>query len=59
MRTPEQFQRLVTLAKVAERLVQHELFYPAEQGFYCGGCGFQGACKAWQRSQCRTISLAA
>ena len=59
MRSPEQFQRLVALAKVAERLVQHDLFYPAEQGFFCGGCGFQGACKAWHRAQSRTVSLAA
>ncbi|MCX7008403.1 MAG: PD-(D/E)XK nuclease family protein [Kiritimatiellaeota bacterium] len=58
-RTPEQFQRLVALAKVAEHLIQGELFYPAEQSFYCGGCGFQSACKAWQRSQSRTVSLAA
>jgi putative RecB family exonuclease len=58
-RTPEQFQRLVALAKVAEGLVQNELFHPAEQGFYCSGCGYQGACKAWHRAQSRVVSLAA
>ena len=58
-RTPEQFQRLIALAKIAEQLVQNESFYPAEQSFYCGGCGFQGACKAWHKMQSRTISLAA
>ena len=58
-RSQEQFQRLVALAKVAEQLVQGELFYPAEQCFFCGGCGFQGACKAWQHAQSRVVSLAA
>jgi putative RecB family exonuclease len=58
-RTPEQFQRLVALAQIAEQLVQNESFYPAEQGYYCGGCGFQGACKAWQSTSRRSVSLAA
>lgn len=58
-RTPDQCQRLVIQAQVAERIIAQELFLPSEQGFYCNGCGFQSACKAWHRNQARTISLAA
>ncbi len=58
-RTGDQMHRFVELVKLADRIVEHELFVPNEQGFYCGGCGFQSACKAWHRNQARLISVAA
>jgi len=29
------------------RAIQAEVFLPSEQSFYCAGCPFQVACKAW------------
>jgi hypothetical protein len=59
-RSPEDFARLERLVETAERIVAHELFYPSEQSFACGGCAFQGPCKAWHRRQARTtVALAA
>ena len=59
-RSPEDFARLERLVETAERIVAHELFYPSEQSFACGGCAFQGPCKAWHRQQARTtVSMAA
>ena len=59
-RSPEDFARLERLVETAERIVAHELFYPSEQSFACGGCAFQGPCKAWHRQQARkTVNLAA
>lgn len=56
-RTQDQFHRLAELVKVAEKIVTHECFLPNEAGFYCSGCGFQAACKAWHREQARSICL--
>jgi hypothetical protein len=39
----------VELVKLVERAIQAEVFLPSEQGFYCGGCPHQEACKAWHR----------
>ena len=58
-RSADQFRRLVALIQVAEKLAAQELFIPAEQGFYCAGCGYQSACKAWHRSQARVVNVAA
>lgn len=58
-RLPDHFHRLAELVKVADRMVEHELFVPNEQGFYCNGCGFQSACKAWHRNRAKLISVAA
>lgn len=59
-RSPEDFARLERLVETAERIVAHDLFYPSEQSFACGGCAFQGPCKAWHRQQARTtVKLAA
>jgi len=30
-------------------MIRAEHFLPNEQSFYCGGCPFQGACRAWHR----------
>ena len=54
-RSPEDFARLERLVETAERIVAHELFYPSEQSFACGGCAFQGPCKAWHRRQARSV----
>jgi hypothetical protein len=48
-RTVDQFNRMVELVKLVERAIQAEVFLPSEQGFYCGGCPHQEACKAWHR----------
>ena len=59
-RSPEDFARLEHLVETAERIVSHELYYPSEQSFACGGCAFQGPCKAWHRQAARTtVNLAA
>lgn len=58
-RVKDQFDRLAELVKLADRMVEHEVFVPNESGFYCSGCGFQGACKAWHRQQAKVISVAA
>ena len=58
-RVKDHFHRLAELVKLADRMVEHEVFVPNETGFYCGGCGFQTACKAWHRNRTRLISVAA
>jgi hypothetical protein len=52
-RTVDQFNRMVELVKAVERAIQAEVFLPSEQGFYCGGCPHQEACKAWHRKAAR------
>ena len=59
-RSPDDFLRLERMVETADRIVAHELFYPSEQSFACGGCAFQEPCKAWHRRAARTtVSLAA
>jgi Holliday junction resolvase-like predicted endonuclease len=59
-RTLDQFHRMVELVKLVERAIQSEVFLPSEQGFYCGGCPHQEACKAWHRKVGRvSVSVAA
>jgi Holliday junction resolvase-like predicted endonuclease len=48
-RQPEQWQRMMKMIRRAEKLVRHEIFYPAESSFYCADCAFSTACKAWHR----------
>ena len=52
-RAPDQFLRLVELAKMAESMIAAEHFCPSEQSFYCGGCPHQDACKSWHRDRVR------
>ena len=41
-------------------LVAAEHFAPSEQGFYCAGCAYQEACRAWHRDQaCGRVRVAA
>jgi hypothetical protein len=59
-RTQDQFNRMVELVKAVERAIQAEVFLPNEQGFYCGGCPYQDACKAWHRQASRVnVKMAA
>jgi len=58
-RSPEDFLRLERMVETADRIVAHELFYPSEQSFACGGCAFQEPCKAWHRQAASTtVSMA-
>ena len=60
VRTSDDFQRLERLVEAADRIVQHELFYPCDQSFACAGCQYAEPCKAWHRQAARTtVSLAA
>lgn len=53
-RTESDFQRLVHLASLAESMIEAGHFAPNEQGFYCSGCPYQEACKAWHVDATRT-----
>ena len=52
-RTADDFVRLAEYARLAESMIRSEHFCPNEQGFYCGGCPHQGACKSWHRNRSR------
>jgi hypothetical protein len=56
-RTKDQFDRMVHLVRRVERMIANEAWLPSEQSFYCGGCGYQEACRAWHRQQTKTISI--
>ncbi len=53
-RTPDDFVRLAEYARLAESMIMAEHFAPSEQGFYCGNCPHQDACKTWHRDRART-----
>ena len=59
-RISDDFQRLERLVEAADRIVQHELYYPCDQSFACAGCQYAEPCKAWHRQAARkTVNLAA
>lgn len=59
-RDPESGLRLVELAKKAEMMVEHGIFFPSDQSFYCGTCPFTEACRNWHREAARrTVQMAA
>lgn len=59
-RSNDQFNRMVVLIKMAERMIAAEHFVPQEAGFYCASCQHQEACRAWHRQAARvTVRLAA
>jgi CRISPR/Cas system-associated exonuclease Cas4 (RecB family) len=58
-RNQDDFDRLAALVRQMEKMVEAEHFLPNEQSHFCSGCPFQEPCKAWHRSQARTISVAA
>lgn len=53
VRTPDDFQRLECLVSKAERVIEHELFYPSDQSYFCAGCPFQEPCRAWRPNRTR------
>ncbi len=55
----DHFQRLIRLVETVEKAVKAEAFLPSEQGFYCGGCVYAGACREWHRQRTRAVSVAA
>jgi len=59
-RTENDFARFVHLVKLADSMITAGHFAPSEQGFYCGGCPHQTACKTWHVAKTRTtVSMAA
>lgn len=44
VKTEEDFERLMALIQLADRIVNAGVFMPNES-FYCGGCGYQDYCK--------------
>ena len=57
LRAEDDFLRLSQLIRTVEKAVASEVFFPNEQGFYCGGCQFASACREWHRKQTRCISV--
>jgi RecB family exonuclease len=59
-RSENDFARFVHLVKLADSMIEAGHFAPNEQGFYCGGCPHQTACKNWHVAKTRThVRLAA
>jgi putative RecB family exonuclease len=59
-RNQDAFNRMVALIQMVEKAIQAECFLPNEQGFYCGGCSHQAACKNWHRESARvSVRMAA
>lgn len=53
-RSESDFARFVHLVKLADSMIEAGHFAPNEQGFYCGGCPHQQACKTWHVAKTRT-----
>ena len=59
-RRQDQFNRMVELVKRIEGMIAAEHWLPNEQGFYCGGCPHQQACRSWHRQAGRvSVRMAA
>jgi len=59
-RTQDQFNRMIELVKQVEHMIAAEHWLPNEQGFYCGGCPHQQACRTWHRQAARvSVRMAA
>lgn len=58
-RTTDQFNRMVELIKLAEKMIKHECFCPNETSFYCDSCPYDNACSSWHRERSKLISVAA
>lgn len=46
-RTADDFARLVELIKLMQAMIEAGHFPPHEGSYFCGGCGFQEACRDW------------
>ena len=40
-------RRMALLISKTQKIIEHELFYPSETGFYCNDCPFKEPCKTW------------
>ena len=58
-RTQDDFDRFLQLVKIADRVVEDELFYPHETSFACSGCQYSGACLRWGSCHSLKSQLAA
>ena len=58
-RTMDDMFRLMALVERADAIVEHELYYPSDQSFYCKDCPFQEPCRAWHRNRARLDSAVA
>lgn len=56
-RSGDQITRMERLLQEADRAIQTGVFLPSETSFACGDCPYAGACKAWHRDACRTVSV--
>jgi len=56
-RAADRFDRMVSIVKQVERMIAAEHWLPSEQSFYCGGCGYQEACRGWHRQRAQQISV--
>lgn len=52
-------QRMALLISKAQQIIEHELFYPSETGFYCSDCPYAEPCKAWHLNGSCAASQAA
>jgi hypothetical protein len=51
---------MVELVKAAERAIAAEVFIPNEQSYFCSGCCYADACRAWHRQAARvSVRMAA
>ena len=58
-RTESSEQRMALMISKAQKIIEHELFYPAETGFYCNDCPYKEPCKAWHlNGSCRASQAA-
>lgn len=48
-RGPDDFERMVRLVRMVESMIAAEHWLPSEQSFYCAGCPYREACRAWHR----------
>ncbi len=48
-RSLQDFNRLLKLIKIADRIVENNLYYPSET-FYCGSCPYTEACMSWSQA---------
>ena len=57
--TPADFERLLWLAQVADRIVENGVFAPNETSFLCSVCQYAKACAEWHRLSARRTFIAA
>ncbi len=56
-RSQDDFDRLFTIAKTADRLIQSGAFLPNKNSFACANCAFTAACNQWNTRASSTVSL--